>query len=512
MRNLTGFGLAATALAMVLTACSSGNEASNDDTSSAQEAADAPGEAEVGAAEPNDGDQTFEDYGVNEDIPTAEQNQSTFALDVDTGSYSIVRAALTEGYLPDPASVRTEEFINYFAQDYEAPAQGMGIAVDGTAVPFLEDPAKHVIRVGLQGATVEDEVRKPVNLTVIADVSGSMEGEKLNMVKAGLARLVDSLRPDDRMAIVSYSKDAWVHLPMTSLAETASIHAAIADLESASETNLEAGLRLGYEHARETFIESARNRVVLLSDGVANVDETDPDVLASHIAQEAGDDTQLAVIGVGRDTYNDVILEQFADQGNGFYAFIDNAQEAERLFVDDLTATLQAVALDAKVQVTFNPEVVSGYRLLGYENRQIEDEEFRDDSVDGGEIGAGHTTTALYEVTLIEGTAGTELTGTESLAEVTVRWKDPETKEPAERSVVVTAADIAPSFDQAATRLQQDIIVAAFAEALREAPWSERVSLEQIAANAEALRSVLPEDADVAELATLARAAAYANG
>lgn len=510
MRNRVGFGLGAIALAVALAACG-GADGSGDDQSQENHRNESnySAEHEEPGARDEPKNQTFRDYGVNAEIPTAERAQSTFALDVDTGSYAIARATLTDGFLPDPDSVRTEEFINYFAQDYEAPARGLGIHVDGSTVPFLEDPDKRVVRVGLQGANVDEVDRRPVNLTVVADVSGSMEGEKLAMVQAGLTRLVDSLRPDDRLAIVTYSTEANVLLPMTALTDSAMIRSVISELTPQAKTNLEAGLRLGYAQAQANLSDETMNRVVLLSDGVANVGETDPHRLAAQIAQEAGDTTQLAAIGVGRDTYNDVILEQFADKGNGFYAFVDTPEEAERLFVDDLTATLQTVALDAKVQVTFDPETVSHYRLLGYENRQLDDDDLRDDTVDGGEIGAGHTVTALYEVTLAE---GAELPGAASLATVEARWTEPDTGAPAENSATVTASAIASSFEHAPKRLQQDILVAAFAEVLRGAPWRDRASLGQIASNAELLAAAMPSHSDVADFARLTRTAAEAAG
>lgn len=494
----------ATVLLLLTTACGSSGNVSEDaaDYGSADESApDEPYRPQT----QGDDDRTFEDYGVNADVPTAEQNRSTFALDVDTGSYAITRAALTDGHLPDPASVRTEEFVNYFSQDYPAPATGLGLHVDGTPVPWLGDPAKRIIRVGVQGAAVGDLGRQQANLTVVIDVSGSMEGEKLDLVRAGLGRLVDSLSPEDRLAIVTYSTEAQLLLPMTPLTDAGRIREAIAGLRSQASTNLEAGLRIGYEHARANLVSGAINRVVLLSDGVANEGQTDPDQLASQIAQEAGDSTQLAVIGVGRETYNDVILEQFADQGNGFYAFIDTPAEAERLFVDDLAATLQTVALDAKIQVTFNPDIVSHFRLLGYENRQLESDEFRDDTADGGEIGAGHTTTALYEVTLHE---GVDAGGDTALMTIEARWTDPETRSIDEGSAIATAASLAPSFDLAPARLRQDVLVAAFAEVLRHAPWAERVSVGALAERIGALSRTMPSDPKVAELAELATSAA----
>jgi Ca-activated chloride channel family protein len=206
------------------------------------------------------------------------------------------------------------------------------------------------------------------------------------------------------------------------------------------------------------------------------------------------------------EVFNDVLLEQLADQGNGFYAFVDTAQEAERLFTEDLTGTLEAVALDAKVQVTFDPEQVASFRLLGYENREIADEEFTDDGVDGGEIGAGHTVTALYEVTLPEAGVGDDAA---PLATVDLRWVDPDTDEVVEASDTLSASGIASEFGDAPERLRQDVLVAAFAEGLRGAPWGEQVSLSSVADNTEALASGDLADDDVAaELAALTRTAA----
>jgi Ca-activated chloride channel family protein len=496
MRHAWRIGWGAAALTALLGQAACGADDSGDTAGTADHGPAAPA--------PQNGAR-FEDHGVDPEVDTTEDGQSTFALDVDTGSYTVARGYLDDGFLPDPASVRTEEFVNYFAQDYQPPADGIGIHVDGTSVPFLDDPSKRVLRVGLQAAVVDDTNRQPANLTFVVDTSGSMEGYNMEMVHAGLNRLVDSLRPTDRVAIASFSTDAELRLPMTPMTEPEPIRAAIAELAPQDSTNLEAGLRVGYEHAQANLRSDGINRVVLLSDGAANEGEVDPGALANRIAQEAGDDTQLVVVGVGRQTYDETVLEQFADQGNGFYAYIDTIKEAERLFVHDLTGTLEVMALDAKVQVTFNPEAVSHYRLLGYENRQLADEDFQDDTTDGGEVGAGHSVTALYEVTVPEG--GEVAAGAE-LATVDVRWTDPDGGGPVERSATITAGDLAGSFDQAPDRLRQDVLVAAFAECLRDAPWSERVSLGQVADNAQVLSSVLADDQDVAELAQLTRTAA----
>jgi Ca-activated chloride channel family protein len=451
----------------------------------------------------------FRDYGVNAEVATAEENRSTFALDVDTGSYAITRAYLTDGVLPDPASVRTEEFVNSFPQDYPPPPHGIGIHLDGTPAPFLDHPDKRILRVGLQGAVVDPHARPAANVTLIVDTSGSMAGTNLELVRAGLGRLVDSLRPDDAVALVTFSTRARLLLPMTPMTRPGAIRAGIDALEPQQSTNLEAGLRIGYQHALANLREGGLNRVVLLSDGVANVGQTDPERLAHQIAQEAGTATQLAVIGVGRQTYDEVILERFANNGNGFYAYVDTVTEAERLFVHDLVGTLQAVALDAKVQVSFDRRAVSHFRLLGYENRLLGHDDLRDDTVDGGEVGAGHTVTALYEVTL-SGSATRR--GDAALATVQVRWRDPRDGAPMQRSTTLTSADLYPSFERAPVRLRQDIVVAAFAELLRGAPRSWQVSHAQLVTEADGLRRTLPDDGAIAELARLTSVAAELAG
>lgn len=498
----TRIGLATlTALLMTATACS------NSDTGSM-----ADGDAEGGAAEEYAApdapmpqtDGNFEDYGTNPEVDTSEDNQSTFALDVDTGSYPIVRDYLNQGFLPDEAAVRTEEVINYFPQDYEPPDDGIGIHVDGTTVPFLDDPSRRVLRVGLQAAEVDDADRQPVTLTFVIDRSGSMQGGNMEMVQSALHLLVDSLRPDDEVGIVTYSDDAELELDVTPVSEESALRDAIDGLASDGGTNTEAGLRLGYEHALDNLRDDGVNRVVLLSDGVANQGETDPDVLAEEVAQPAGDDVQLLTVGVGMEVFNDTLLERLADQGNGFYAFVDSPHEAERLFVEDLTGTLEPVALDARVQVTFDPETVENYRLLGYENREVADEEFRDEDTDGGEVGAGHSATALYEVTLPESSPG----GDAELAEVDVVWADPDTGEMTERSDTLSVGDLDESFEDAPDRLRQTILVAAFAEGLRGAPWGEEVSLDGVAANAQALADTMPDDEAIQEFADLADTAA----
>jgi Ca-activated chloride channel homolog len=360
------------------------------------------------------------------------------------------------------------------------------------------------VRVGLQGEVVAPEDRKPARLTFVIDVSGSMaDPNKLELVKPSLATMVGQLRPDDTVAIVVYGDEARLVLEPTPASDAATIVGAVDGLVSEGSTNAEAGLVLGYNLAREHFDDGAINRVVLTSDGVANVGETGPEAILARVQEEAGDGIQLVTVGFGMGEYNDVLMEQLADDGDGFYAYVDGPAEAERLFVHQLTGTLQTIAVDAKVQVAFDPATVASYRLLGYENRAVADEDFDDDTVDGGEVGAGHRVVALYEITVVEGTAADAV-----LATATARWLDPDTREPIEREAVLAAAEMAASFDQSAPHLQLDVMVAAWAETLRGAPWSQAMTLQGIADNSGRLVTLLPGDAQVAEFVSLTAAAA----
>jgi Ca-activated chloride channel homolog len=490
--------LAAAAALTLAAACGDG---AVDDNAAQEDAGDggAPVEAapEQGlAGDPPDGD--FTDYGVNPEVSTEDDNVSTFALDVDTASYAVTRDNIEGGFLPDEAAVRTEEIVNYLPQDYDAPEEGLGVHLDGTDVPFLDGADRRVLRVGVQAA--ETDERRPTNLTLVIDVSGSMEGRNMEMVQSAMHTLVDSLESDDEVGIVTYSDDADLELGMTPISEESAVRDAIDELEPAGATNTEAGLREGYDLATDHLREDGNNRVVLLSDGVANRGETDPEVLAEYVTEAGGDEVQLLTVGLGMDVFNDTLLEQLANQGNGFYVFVDDEREIERVFGEDLTTTLEAVALDARVQVTFDPETVSGYRLLGYENRQLDDEEFDDEDTVGGQLNSGHTATAVYEVTLVD--ASGEIGGGE-LAEVEVAWRDPDGGDMQQDSTSLAASDLQDDFAEAPPKLRQTILAAAFAEVLRGAPWEEHVGLNGVAANARSLADDEPDDEVVQEFADL---------
>jgi Ca-activated chloride channel family protein len=428
------------------------------------------------AATPYDG-VTFQDPGVNPYVDPAEDRTSTFGLDVDTASYTIAQRFVHDGNVPDPSSVRVEEWVNAFDQGYPTPRdETFAIVADGGPTPFTR-PDELLLRIGLQARDVRDRARQQAALTFVIDTSGSMEREgRLEMVKDALARLVDGLRDSDTVAIVSFGNTGQVVLEPTSAAHRREIVGAIDRLWPGGSTNLEQGLRLGYDLARSSMTENGIDRVVLASDGVANVGLTDPDAILGAISRDAAAGIELVSVGVGMGNYNDALLERLADQGDGFYAYINDRDEARRLFTQDLTGTLQTVALDARAQVEFDPSVVTAYRLLGYENRAIADRDFTDDSVRAGAIGAGHTVTALYAVQIRE-EAGPQA----RLATVRVRWTDPDQGGADELSRVIRASDLAPSFRATDPFFRFDAVVAATAEMLRGSPWSADARIRDIA-------------------------------
>jgi Ca-activated chloride channel family protein len=473
----------------------------------AVEGALAPGAEPMPPAEQPDA-MFFEDYGVNPFIDTEDDHLSTFALDVDTGSYTIARRYVQDGNLPPEDAVRVEEFVNYFEAGYDYPPQGQAFAihVDGAPFPYSETERYQMMRVGIQGYAIPPDERKDVSLTFVIDVSGSMDREsRLELVKRALEMLVEQLRPSDSVGIVVYGSDARVVLESTSGAEARTILDAIYRLHPEGSTNAEAGLRLGYERANAAFNPGGINRVVLCSDGVANVGQTGPESIWDVISGYASEGITLTSVGFGMGNYNDVLMEQLADNGDGFYAYVDTLKEAERLFVHGLTGTLQSIAMDAKVQVDFDPAVVARYRLVGFENRAIADQDFRDDTVDAGEIGAGHSVTALYEVKLHPEAGG-------RIATVHLRWQDPDTAEVEELSQGFYTEDLAERFTDADPRFQLAVLVAEYAEVLRGSYWAEGSTLAGVLEEAERIGELVPEDADVAEFVGLVGRAARIAG
>ncbi|MBN2117526.1 MAG: von Willebrand factor type A domain-containing protein [Anaerolineales bacterium] len=450
-------------------------------------------------------DMFFENYGVNPSIDTEDDNLSTFALDVDTGSYTIMRNYLKDGNLPPPDSVRVEEYVNYFEQGYPNPPshQAFGITIDGAPSPFSQSERYHMMRVGIQGYQVPQEDRKDASLTFVIDVSGSMDMDnRLGLVKRSLELLVEQLRPSDSVGIVVYGTEAHIVLEPTSGSDKGRILDAIYSLHPEGTTNAEAGIRLGYKMAMRSYLPGGINRVILCSDGVANVGETGPDAILAEVRHFVEEGVTLTTIGFGMDNYNDVLMEQLADDGDGFYAYVDDMDEARRLFVDQLTGTLQTIAMDAKVQVDFNSEVVMRYRLVGFENRAVADEDFRDNTVDAGEIGAGHSVTALYEIKLYPEAYG-------KIATVFLRWQDPDTRQVVELSQDFSTGELARDFEDADPYFQRAVIVAEYAEILKNSYWAEESSLRHVYREAERVSELLPRDKDMNEFMELIRRASH---
>ena len=420
-------------------------------------------------------DMFFKGTDTNPFIDTEDDYLSTFAMDVDTGSYSITRRYLTDGYLPPPEAVRVEEFVNAFDYNYDPPTEGaFAIQIDGAPSKFGEGKRLQLLRIGLQGREVPSEHRKDAILTFIIDVSGSMDIEnRLELVKKALTLLVDQLHPTDKVGIVVYGSRGRLLLPHTGINQRTEILAAINSLRPDGSTNAEEGLRIGYDLAWKNLSVNHINRVILCSDGVANVGNTGPDEILKEIRAYVNKGITLSTVGFGMGNYNDVLMERLADTGNGNYAYVDTLSEAKRIFVENLTGTLQLIAKDAKIQVDFNPNVVSRFRLLGYENRRLNHEQFRDDTVDAGEVGAGHQVTALYEVKLHPDTTG-------KMATVSIRYADPDNHKVSEVSKDISVSQLHESFDTAPATFRLAAAVGEFAEILRESYWAKDGSLDSV--------------------------------
>lgn len=323
---------------------------------------------------------------------------STFSVDVDTGAYANVRRFLSQGQMPPQAAVRTEELINYFRYDYPVPenrSQPFSVTTDVAITPW--NPDTRILRVGLRGYDLPRAQRPAANLVFLLDVSGSMDApDKLPLVKTAMRQLAGELGRQDRVSIVVYAGATGVVLEPTS--DERAIRSALDRLEAGGSTAGAAGLRLAYDMARKSFIESGVNRVILATDGDFNVGISDRDQLVDMIEDQRDSGITLTTLGFGQGNYNEAMMEQIANHGNGNYAYIDSAMEARKVLSEEMESTLFTIAHDVKIQVEFNPAHVSQYRLIGYENRILAEEDFNNDTVDAGDIGAGHQVTALYEI------------------------------------------------------------------------------------------------------------------
>ncbi|KFN50916.1 vWA domain-containing protein [Arenimonas composti] len=347
--------------------------------------------------------ENYEEFSDNGIVLAADNPVSTFSIDVDTGSYSNVRRMLAAGQMPPKDAVRVEEMLNYFDYAYAAPRdRRTPFAVSTELAPAPWDSRRVLMQIGIQGYDVDRSEIPPANLVFLIDTSGSMfSPDKLPLLKESLAQLVPQLRPQDRVTIVAYAGSAGLVLEPTAGDRHATILEALDRLEAGGSTNGGAGIELAYAMAQQSFVQGGVNRIILATDGDFNVGIADQQALETRVARGRDSGVALSTLGFGTGNYNDAMAERLADVGNGNHAYIDSALEARKVLVEELGSTLLTIASDVKIQVEFNPATVAEYRLIGYENRALAREDFNNDRVDAGEIGAGHDVTAIYELCLV---------------------------------------------------------------------------------------------------------------
>ncbi len=468
----------------------------------AQETAEAPSPGYR-----DQGRDQFEAFDANPVRVAAEEPVSTFSIDVDTASYAFMRASLNRGALPPPDAVRVEELINYFAYDHAPPeSSARPFAVHVSLMPTPWNDATRLLHIGIEGYALTPESRPPANLVFLIDTSGSMDSpDKLPLLINSFRLLLDALAPDDTVAIVTYAGAAGTVLAPTPVAERAAIAAALESLRAGGSTAGAEGIRQAYRLAERHFVDGGVNRVILATDGDFNVGITDPDELEGYIARKRAAGVLLSVLGFGMGNYNDALMQRLAQNGNGNAAYIDTLSEARKVLVEEATSTLFPIARDVKIQVEFNPALVSEYRLIGYETRLLAREDFRNDKVDAGEIGAGHAVTALYEVTPVG--SGAERIGPRryrhqearsragragELATVSVRYKLPEAETSTEIVRHVIGADAVESAASAPEDARFAAAVAAFGQLLRGGRYTGAYGYDDVIAAAQAARGEDP--------------------
>ena len=438
---------------------------------------------------------------VNPFVPTSAQRFSTFGIDVDTASYTIARNYLRRGLRPPPATVRTEEFINFFDYDYPPPRKGT-FRIYTEIAPSKFGHGLDLLKIGVKGRRAGRENGRRAVLTILVDTSGSMQTrDRIVLAQKALEMMVNHLGDDDLVTMVSYGEQARLLLEAAPVSDRDAIIKVIENLKCSGATNLEAGMRKAYELAARNFVSKAENRVLLLSDGVANLGEGSAAEILRSVEKYRRQGITCSVFGFGASTYDDAMLEKLADKGDGVYAFVDSIQEARRLFVDELTATLLTIARDVKIQVEFNPAEVARYRQLGYENRQLRRQDFRNDRVDAGEIGSGKSVTALYELEPAANSSDTE--GGRLIATVRVRYRRDDTGAVEELEKKVYARDILPSFDAASARFRLAAAVAELAEILRNSPYAAGTTMKDVAAVLRPVAFELHLDRNIRELLRL---------
>ncbi|TPK52733.1 MULTISPECIES: VWA domain-containing protein [unclassified Mesorhizobium] len=449
-----------------------------------------------------------QDFKTNPVHSALEDPVSTFSIDVDTASYSFVRRSLKEGFLPQADTVRVEEMINYFPYDWKGPdAASTPFNSTVSVMPTPWNAHSKLMHVAIKGFDVKPAEQPKANLVFLIDVSGSMdEPDKLPLLKAAFRLLVSKLKADDTISIVTYAGDAGTVLMPTKVAEKDKILNAIDNLQPGGSTAGEAGIKEAYKLAEQSFIKDGVNRVMLATDGDFNVGQSDDDDLKRLIEQERKSGVFLSVFGFGRGNLNDEMMQTIAQNGNGTAAYIDTLAEAEKVLVEDASSTLFPIAKDVKIQVEFNPQKVSEYRLIGYETRALNREDFNNDRVDAGEIGSGHSVTAIYEITP-KGSGGEQIeplrygqaavnnggvANADEYAFVKIRYKLPNEDLSKLITTPVTSANEVASFDQATTDQRFSVAVAAFGQKLRDEDATAKFGYDRIMEIATAARGADP--------------------
>lgn len=444
---------------------------------------------------------------VNPWVMTDHDRLSTFALDVDTASYALCRRYIRGGYLPPIGAVRMEEFINAF--DYTYPQRDdatFAVYAEGSPSPFAaEGQDLTLLKIAVKARTVGRDQRRAAHLVFVVDASASMgQSDRLPAVQSALNLLVDKLSDVDRVSLITCANEARLHLEAVPTAQKDTIRQAIDAIQPAGPTNLMAGLRLGYAMAHKAFVAGRINQVVLCSDGVANVGQTEAQAVLDEVAEDRKQGITLTCVGVGYGAYNDAFMEAMADHGDGRYVFLDSSEQARDALVGQLAATLQTVAKDARIQVEFNPARVRRYRLIGYENRDIEDQRFRDDTIDAGEVGSGQCSTALYELELM---APSSADGDTGLGTVFVRYRNAESEQIEEISRPLAGSIIRRRSVEQDPRFFLAAGAARFAEWLRQSEHAQHTALADVQRLLDNVSAALPLDRDVQDLAALAHQA-----
>ena len=345
-----------------------------------------------------DGGDSFDEIKENGFIRTSEQNVSTFSVDADGAAYAYMRRSIASGWMPTPNAVRIEEYLNYFTYDYPEPVGDESVSINGEIGDCPWNTNHKLMRLGIKGRTIPQDEMPDANYVFLIDVSGSMNSsDKLPLLKTGLKTLTDYLRPTDRISIVTYSGKAEMLLESTLASDAETIKTAISKLVASGSTAGGQAMKMAYEEALANYIEGGNNRVIMGTDGDFNVGVTSTDELLEMVQDYASKGIYITVCGFGTGNLNDSMMEKISNEGNGTYEYIDCEDELTKVFVNERSKFF-SVANDAKVQVTFNPELIESYRLIGYENRSLSNEDFGNDRKDAGEIGAGQTITALYEI------------------------------------------------------------------------------------------------------------------